>query len=49
MGKWFFKTILFKEADKRLLCRFGSKMCNEKLKRDHCLIYEIKLSKKKYK
>lgn len=37
MGKNFFKTILFKEADKRLLCRFGSAMCNKRLPCDKCI------------
>jgi len=37
---WFNKTLIFKEADQRLLCRFGSKMCNRRLKCDGCLKYE---------
>jgi len=39
MGR-FYKTILFKDADQRLLCRFGSKMCNKRLKCDGCLKHE---------
>lgn len=42
----FVKTILYKEADRRLLCRFGSSMCNEKLKCDKCLKQD---EKEKYK
>lgn len=31
MSKDFTKTMIFKEADERILCRFGSSMCNQKI------------------